>query len=199
MHLMKGRMDIIRPAALAATFVPALLATVFAILPARHASAQSKTLPGETATITATVEAIEASTRTVTLKGPKGNYVDVVAPETATKFDQIKVGDKLTARYYENVVLRVKRQGEAAVDSDTAGVTRAASTKPGATSAMQRTITATITEIDNKTPSITFTGPNNWKYSSKVEDRKALAQVKVGDRVDITWTAALLISFDAAK
>ena len=188
-----------RSAAIAATFLPALLTTAFALVATPDADAQTKTLPGESATITATVEAVEAATRTVTLKGPKGNYVDIVAPETVTKFDQIKVGDKITARYYENVVLRVKQPGEKAVDSDTAGVTRADSTKPGATSAMQRTITATITEIDNTTPSITFTGPNNWKYSSKVEDRKALASVKVGDRVDITWTAALLISFDAAK
>jgi hypothetical protein len=194
----KGRMDMIRRDTLA-TFVPALLATLFAVLPAPDAGAQTKVLPGETATITATVEAVEASTRTVTLKGPKGNYVDVVAPDTVTKFDQIKVGDTITARYYENVVLRVKRPGEQTVDSDTAGVTPGGSTKPGVTSATQRTITATITEIDNKTPSITFTGPNDWKYSSKVQDREALAKVKVGDRVDITWTSALLISFDAAK
>jgi len=43
-------------------------------------------------------------------------------------------------------------------------------------------------------PSITFSGPNNWKYSSKVVDKKALASVKVGDKVDITWTEAVLIS-----
>lgn len=188
-----------RFAASVTTGLIALLTPLFTLGPARPAGAQTKTLPGETATITATVEAVEASTRTVTLKGPKGNYVDVVAPETVTKFDQIKVGDKVTARYYENVVLRVKQPGEKATDSDTTGVTRAGSAKPGATAAMQRTITATITEIDTKTPSITFTGPNNWKYSSKVEDRKALATVKVGDRVDITWTAALLVSFEPAK
>jgi hypothetical protein len=29
-----------------------------------------------------------------------------------------------------------------------------------------------------------------------VEDKKALAKVKVGDKVDITWTAATLVSFD---
>jgi hypothetical protein len=28
-----------------------------------------------------------------------------------------------------------------------------------------------------------------------VEDKKALATVKVGDKVDITWTAAMLVSF----
>jgi len=45
-------------------------------------------------------------------------------------------------------------------------------------------------------PSITFTGPNGWKYSSRVEDKKALAKVKVGDRLDITWTEALILSVE---
>ncbi len=46
-------------------------------------------------------------------------------------------------------------------------------------------------------PSITFSGPNGWTYSSRVEDKKALATVKVGDKVDITWTEALLLSLES--
>ena len=36
---------------------------------------------------------------------------------------------------------------------------------------------------------------------SRVEDKVALSKVKVGDKVDITWTAAALVSIDdvAAK
>ena len=60
----------------------------------------------------------------------------------------------------------------------------------------QRTITATITAIDQAVPSITFKGPNNWTYTSRVEDKAALAKVKVGDKVDITWTAAMILSLD---
>ena len=96
-------------------------------------------------------------------------------------------------------MLRVKQPGEKDVDTDTAAATKSAGQKPGATAATQRTITATITEIDPKLPSITFSGPNGWKYSSRVEDKKALAKVKVGDKVDITWTEALLIGFEVAK
>jgi len=48
-------------------------------------------------------------------------------------------------------------------------------------------------------PSISFSGPNGWKYSSRVEDKAALAKVKVGDRMDITWTLAVLISAEAPK
>jgi len=68
--------------------------------------------------------------------------------------------------------------------------------KPGGTAATQRTITATITAIDPSAPSITFKGPNDWTYSSRVQDRDVLKKVKVGDRVDITWTEALLISVE---
>jgi hypothetical protein len=190
-RLAAGRIETL----LALPLVAALLG-----LPLAHSvRAQTKTIPGEMTTVTATVEAIDASTRTVTLKGPKGNYVDMVVPDTVKRFPEIKVGDTITARYYENLVLRVKHPGEKSVDSDTTGVSPTSGTKPGATASTQRTITATITEIDQNVPSITFTGPNNWKYSSRVEDRKALATVKVGDKVDITWTAALMVGFDAAK
>jgi len=155
--------------------------------------AQTKTIPGDKQTITATVEAIQAETREVTLKGPKGNYVTVTVPPEVKRFSEIKVGDTISATYYENIVLRVQRPGEKPVNTDEAAVTRGTA-GPGGTVASQRTITATITEIDMQVPSITFSGPNNWKYSSKVVDKKALASVKVGDKVDITWTEAVLIS-----
>jgi Cu/Ag efflux protein CusF len=75
-------------------------------------------------------------------------------------------------------------------------VTSGSNAKPGGTAATQRTITATITAIDMKVPSITFTGPNSWKYSSKVQDKEALSKVKVGDKVDIVWTEAVMISLE---
>jgi hypothetical protein len=161
------------------------------------AAAQVKSITGEKKTATATVEAIERSTREVTLKEENGEYETIQVPIDNKRFDTIKVGDKVTATYYENLVLRVKAPGEKSVDTDKAAVTPGGGTKAGGTAATQRTITATITHIDMKIPSITFTGPNNWKYSSRVEDKEMLAKVKEGDRVDITWTEAVLISLDA--
>ena len=114
------------------------------------------------------------------------------------RFDTLKVGDTIVAKYYENLVIRVKLPGEKDVDSATVGAAPSAGAKPGATVAEQRTITATITEIDPKVPAITFKGPNNWTYSSRVEDKKALAKVKVGDKVDLTWTQAVLVGIEPA-
>jgi hypothetical protein len=164
-------------------------------LAAVPASAQTKTLTGETKTVTASVEAIDKAARSVTVKKPDGAYDVFYFPETIRRFDALKVGDKITAKYYENLVLRVKAPGEKDVNSASGGTVRAEGKLAGTTS-RQRTITATIAAIDQSVPSITFTGPNGWKYSSRVEDKKALEKVKVGDRLDITWTEALILSVE---
>ena len=163
------------------------------------AAAQSKTLTGETQTVSATVEAINVTTRTLTMKGPKGNYMDIVVPDSVQRFSSIKVGDTLTARYYENLVIRKKQPGEPDVDTAGEGITKGGMEKPARTAAKQRTITATITALDPKVPSITLSGPNKWTYSARIEDKKVLDQVKVGDKVDLTWTEALLLEFDVVK
>jgi hypothetical protein len=175
-----------------------LLGLVMVASVALDAGAQTKTVTGETKVVTATVEAIEASSRTLTLKLKDGTYTDVTAPAAMKRFDEIKIGDTIAARYYENVVVRVKQPGEKDVDTTSAGAPVTPDGK-GGTMARQRTITATISAIDQSIPSITFTGPKGWKYSSKVRDKNALATVKVGDKVDIVWTEALLVSLDPAS
>ena len=161
--------------------------------------AQTKEIPGDATTITATIEAIDAANRTLTLKGAGGNYVAITVPRSVTRFPEFKVGDTVTARYYDNIVIRVKPPGEAAVDTLTEGVSKG-SGAPAATASTQRTITASIIAIDNSIPSITFKGEKvNWQYSSRVSDKATLAKVKVGDRVDITWTEALTVSVTTPK
>ena len=158
--------------------------------------AQSKTVRSEMRTETATVEAIEASSRTLTLKKADGTFVTTVAGPDIKRFDELKLGDSVNVRYYENVVIRVKQPGESEVVSSVKGTTGSEQVLPGGTRAKQVTITATITAIDPTAPSITFTGPHGWKYSSKVQDTEALAKVKVGDKGDIVWTEAMLVSVE---
>jgi hypothetical protein len=176
-----------------------MAAAAVAVVAAPAAAQVTKSLTGETMTAKATVEAIEKSTRQVTLRNEDGTYEVLDVPDSVKRFDTLKVGDKVTARYYENVVFRLKAPGEKDIDTATAAVTPTAGEKPKGTLANQRAITATITDIDPKVPSIAFKGPNGWSYSTRVQDKKALAKVKVGDKVDITWTQAAIVSFDEVK
>ena len=172
------------------------LATVALVSIPHTFMAQSKTLTGEVRTEQATVESIEASTRSITFKRTDGTYFSSVAGPEIKRFDEIKIGDKVTAKYYDTLVVRVKAAGESDVVSQATGTTGSSQALPGGTKAKQTTITATITDIDQTIPSITFTGPNGWKYTSRVEDKAALAKVKVGDKVDLVWTEALLVSVE---
>jgi hypothetical protein len=59
---------------------------------------------------------------------------------------------------------------------------------------VDETITATIVDIDKAASSISFEGPQGWKYSRRVADPAVLDQVKVGDKVDITWNTDLKVA-----
>jgi hypothetical protein len=99
-----------------------LIAAALLLPLAAHCLAQTKEMRGQTVTVSATVEAVEPATRTITLKLLQGNYVDVVAPDSETRFSEIKVGDQITATY-QNVVLRLKKPGEKSADTDTTAQT----------------------------------------------------------------------------
>jgi len=158
--------------------------------------AQTKTVTGEKKTVTATVEAIDVGARRLTVKKADGTYEMIYVPSAVKRFESLKVGDKITATRYENIVLRVQPPGAKPVDTSVRNQVTPAAEGTGGTIANQRTITATISAIDMKIPSITFTGPENFKYTSRVEDKAALAKVKVGDKVEITWTDAMLVSIE---
>jgi hypothetical protein len=177
-------------------FVVGLLAAAGLVSMAHTVMAQSKTVRSEMRTETGTIEAIEASSRTLTLKKADGTFVTTVAGPDIKRLDELKLGDTVNVRYYENVIIRVKQPGESDVVSSAKSTTGSEQVLPGGTRAKQVTITATITAIDPTAPSITFTGPHGWKYTSKVQDTEALAKVKVGDKVDIVWTEAMLVSVE---
>ena len=129
----------------------------------RTAMAQSKTVSSEMKTATGTIEAVEAATRTISIKKSDGTYTTIVAGPDITRFAEVKVGQKVNVRYYENVIVRVKQPGEPDTDTKAMATTGSEQAMPGGTKAKQRTITATITAIDPNVPSVTFTGPNGWK------------------------------------
>jgi hypothetical protein len=152
-------------------------------------------------TVTATVEAIDQASRMVTLKGPKGNTVTFKASDRVKNLPQVKVGDKVVAKYYESVAVQVKKPGEAeAGATETEEVATAKpGEKPAGVAISQKTITATVEAIDTKKPSVTLKGPEGNLVTVKVKNPKHLENVKVGDQVVITYTEALAISVHKAK
>jgi hypothetical protein len=147
-------------------------------------------------TVRGTVEAIDKEKQTVTLKGPKRTLTLKV--RDPKKLEAIKVGDPVVGKYYEALVVEVKKPGAASP-----GVTAqqaVATSKPGETPAgavgEQVSVTATIVAVDKKARTVTIKGPEGNTETVKARDPKNLEAVKAGDLVEITYTRALAIALD---
>ena len=152
-------------------------------------------------TLTATVEAVDVAKRQVTLKGPKGNVETITVGEQVKNLPQVQVGDRVVVKYYEAIAFRVVPPGEA---TPGAGMTAAAATaqpgqKPAGVGAREVTATVTVEAIDLKAGTATVKGPEGNSFTVKAQDKKNLEKIKVGDRVEITYTEALGISVSKAK
>ncbi len=152
-------------------------------------------------TIKATVEAIDKTNRLVTLKGPKGNAVTVEVDPSVTRFDQIKVGDVVTADYYESVALEIHKAGSGTAptaDSMAEATGKRPGDKPGGMVGIEHKMTVTITAIDPSVPSVTVKTSDGSVVSFRVNHKEHLKDVAVGDKVTITETAALAMTVDPA-
>src|SRR3954471_17403424 len=97
-------------------------------------------------TFQGTVEAIDHANRTVSIRGDQGNLVALDAPPTARRFNEIKVGEHITATYSDRISVRLKPASEPSVDRVIEPqTTSTVGTAPGGTESRQRVSTVTIT------------------------------------------------------
>jgi hypothetical protein len=149
---------------------------------------------------TATIQAIDSTARRITLKGEKGEEDTFTVGPEVTRFNELKVGDKVKMTYYESLVMQVRKPGQASTPADVqAAVSPTRGARPGGTIAAQLTTTVTVKAIDATVPSITVTTADGRTVTRKIEDKKNLEGVSVGDRIDITYTQALVTSIEPIK
>ncbi len=162
-----------------------------------HAQTVTK---GKTVTATATIQAIDSTTRRVTLRTDKGEEdTYTVGPEVA-RFNEFKVGDKVKMTYYESIVYQVRKPGDTAnVADDTAAFNRAKGALPAGTLATQEKMTVTVKAVDPAVPSVTVTTEDGRTVTRMIENKKNIAGLKPGDRIDITYTQALVTSVERSK
>ena len=95
-----------------------------------------KQLPTQTVTISGTVATIDHAKRVVNIKTSDGKFETVDVPAGAKRFDELKVGDKVSLTYNNNVSARLKPPGEAAVDTASSTTTAGQQTRPGGTASV---------------------------------------------------------------
>ena len=184
-----------------------LAAAALAAVLAWPAAAQEKAQPKKQAaerqsvSITATVEAIDSAKRELTLRGPKGNLVVMECPDSVKRFNEIKVGDQITVRYMEALVLELHKADSAAKlgMSGAMAVERMKTEKPAATVSRQVTATVAVEAVDAAAPSVTVKTADGKTLSFRVQDKKNLEGVQPGDKLVITYSEAVAMQVSTPK
>lgn len=152
-----------------------------------------------TVTVTAKVKSIDQKTRMVTLLGPDGDEMTFRVSDAVKNLPQVRKGDDVIATAYESIAIQLRKKG----DGPGPGVTSTselATAKPGempaAVDTSQLTITGKIVGVDKAKQHVTIEGPKGKRVQVKVKDPARLAEVKVGDLVDVTYTEAVAIAVE---
>jgi len=163
------------------------------------ASAQGTVARSGNVSKSATITAINHTTRVVTLKDAQGNIEDIQCGPEITRFNELKVGDTVTFSYHAAVVYQIAKPGDKTTAAAGAAMTRGQGVKPSGAVTQQHKATVTIEAIDAAAPSITVKTADGHKLTAIVEDKKNLEGVKVGDKVEVTLTEALMVTVEGAK
>lgn len=178
-----------RTAALAATLAAA---SAFAQRPATDATpapraGSQKATVAKVARITAKIESLDRAARTVTLRGSKGAMTFAAGPEVRG-FDQVRAGDLVVVRYFEPVLIEIRKGGAAARER----------IEPGAEGAPRRvTIAAEVVGKDAAKRTVTLRGAKQ-AVELRVAGGGELKAIQAGDRVEATYTEATAIAIELA-
>jgi hypothetical protein len=164
------------------------------------ASAQKKVEQAGNISKTASIVAIDHTKRIVTLKGADGNLEDVHAGPEVKRFDELKVGDSVTFSYHAAMVYEVHKPGTTAAPiQEGVGTVRGQGPKPSGAVTQQQQATVTVEAIDPAVPSMTVRTEDGHVMSARIQDKKNLEGLKVGDKIVVTFTEALMITVEAPK
>ena len=153
---------------------------------------------GDTIVMTAEVVAIDKVDRILTLMDPEGNIVDLEVGKEARNFNQIKVGDKLKAEYYESVAIYIGKPGtQPDVATGLVAGRSAKGEKPGAVIIETVDASATVKSINKSKRKIKLKMPGGKTVKTKVDPSiKEFDSLKKGDTIHIRLTEALAISIE---
>jgi len=171
-------------------FAPAAIALSVALCASTSYAQDSR--PHYRRSVQATVDLVDQQARIVELKRPEGFYVRLHVPETFTNWDALKVGNAVNVTDYENVILKLDKAGTQAVNREPVAPPKTAAEAHGSPDLIRK-VTATITAVDLKLGNVSFKDvATDRLYTARTEKPDMVKKVKVGDKVDLTYTQATL-------
>lgn len=153
--------------------------------------------------IEATISAINKETREFTLKDDSGNLVTIIAGEQVKRFNEFEVGDIVAAEYL--TFLRAEFREPTAEEIETPLVVLAEAGKapkevnPAAVVGAVVKAVVEVVDIDKSERLVTIQGPRGNFMVLPVKDDAVLNNLKLGEKVIMTYAEAFAIELVKAK
>jgi len=151
----------------------------------------------ETVDMSAKVITIDAENRKLKLLRTDGKEITVSLGKEAVNFDQIKVGDMVSATVAEELIVSVNKQG-VSTEEGAAGIIATApkGQKPGAIMAETFVVTAKVVEIDQDKRTATIQFKDGKTKTIAVRDDIDLSKHKIGEQVVFQITEMIAIKVE---
>lgn len=152
------------------------------------------------ATVTVTIASVDPATRHVVVTNANGERLTLKAPPQMRNFDQLQVGQKITATYAVQTEFALSPpNGQLPPDTETTLAARSAKGElPGLVAANHIVVTGAIVGIDQAGHTLKVVSPQGGEvYTIAVQTaagRAALGKLKVGDKVTAYITEGLMIA-----
>ena len=142
------------------------------------------------------VDAVDKEKQTITIKARRRSLV--VNVRDPRLLDAVKVGTPVVAKFYQSLVLDLKKPGDASagVSAQPSAATSKPGDPPAATLGRQVTVTTPIVAVNDQNQTVTVKGPEGYPETARVRDPALLGKFKVGDVVQITYTQRLAVSLE---
>jgi hypothetical protein len=160
-------------------------------------------MSGHLITASAKVDNVDIEKREMTLKAQNGKPFTIQVPESVTRLENVKPGDTVRASFYESVAVSLQKPGEAKMgEKEQTTTERAPGQLPSGTTMQQVTTTAKITKLDPGKSELTIETSTGKSNTIKVDDpqvRADMKTLKVGDKIQATYTTAMATSVTAPQ
>ncbi len=175
----------------------ALLSPGFALAD-HHEAAERAVVVAEKVNLKGKVVSVDAATRTVVIEGERGRLVEIQAPKDSPNFEQIQVGDPVSATYVESIAIAIAPVPDAqpGVSKMVDVATAPKGATPGATIAERIELRAVVKAVDTENRKVTLDVPGGGERTLKVANGIDVEKIKVGEQVSVALTRALAISID---
>jgi hypothetical protein len=175
--------------------IPALLILSLLALGGAAPAQAPNSVTRETTTI-ATVDHIERSSRVLTAHSEDKVVHTLYVDPSVKAFDDLKVGDVVTVRYTESVVVQVRPNAKLTDLQDT---TAAARKTGDASLVRQQKRIVTLEDIDSQGLFVTYRTHDNQRGVYPVRNKALLKGLQRGDRIEITLTQARAVSIEPKR